>query len=131
VLVGRNTYYYLIRRGSIMNSEYNIKFTDIVDAVYDRALWLDSIGQKKLADETRLFVYSQVAVAYAHLDKKNSSHVKRLREVKAIYDRCYGTLMNSGYIGKKQKLRLFILKHTPSLHTLLWGKKMPINLGGE
>lgn len=131
VLTGKFSYFYYIRNGSIMNSKYNIKFTDIVDAVYDRAKWLDSIGQNKLADETRLFVYSQVAVAYAHLDKRNIEHLKRLNEITKIYDECYKTLISSHFIGWKQKIRLFILKHTPSLHTILWGKKLPINLGGE
>ena len=131
VLVGRNTYYYLVRGGSIMNSEYSIKFTDIVDAVYDRALWLDSINQKKLADETRLFVYSQVAVAYAHLNRNDRTHMKRLREIKAIYDECYVKLINSCYIGNKQKVRLVILKYCSSLHTVLWGRKLPVNLGGQ
>lgn len=131
VLVGRNTYYYLIRSGSIMNSEYNIRFTDIVDAVYDRAVWLDSIGQKKLADETRLFVYSQVGVAYAHLNKRNKAHLKRLHGIKAIYDECYDKLICSGHIENKQKIRLFVLKYLPSLHTVLWGRKMPVNLGGQ
>lgn len=131
VLVGKNTYYYLIRTGSIMNSVYNIKFTDIVDAVYDRAKWLDSIGQTTLADETRLFVYSQVAVAYAHLDKDNCEQMKRRKEIKAIYDECYKKMIRANHIGRKQKVRLFILKYVPSLHTVLWGRKMPINLGGE
>lgn len=131
VLVGKNTYYYLIRTGSIMNSIYSIKFTDIVDAVYDRAKWLDSIGQTKLADETRLFVYSQVAVAYAHLAKDNSEHIKRRKEIKTIYDECYEKMIRANHIGWKQKVRLFILKYIPSLHTVLWGRKMPINLGGE
>ena len=130
VLVGKNTYYYLIRSGSIMNSEYSIKFTDIVDAVYDRAKWLDSIGQQKLADETRLFVYSQVAVAFAYLDKKNNQHLERLKEVKAIYDECYNIIIRAEHISWKQKVRMAILKYIPSLHTFLWGKKMPINLGG-
>lgn len=131
VLVGKNTYYYLIRTGSIMNSIYSIKFTDIVDAVYDRAKWLDSIGQTKLADETRLFVYSQVAVAYAHLDKDNCEHMKRRKEIKAIYDECYEKMIKANHIGWKQKVRLYILKYIPSLHTVLWGRKMPVNLGGE
>lgn len=131
VLVGRNTYYYLIRSGSIMNSEYNIRFTDIVDAVYDRAIWLDSIGQKKLADETRLFVYSQVGVAYARLNKRDKAHLKRLYEIKAIYDECYDKLICSGHIEIKQKIHLFVLKYLPSLHTTLWGRKMPVNLGGQ
>ena len=131
VLVGRNTYYYRIRSGSIMNSEYNIRFTDIVDAVYDRALWLDSIGQNKLAEETRLFVYSQVAAAYAHLNRKDSTHQKRLNEIKVIYNECYEKLIGSYHIGNKQKIRLIILKYLPSLHTMLWGKNMPVNLGGQ
>ena len=131
VLIGRNTYYYLVRDGSIMNSEYDIKFTDIVDAIYARADWLDSIDQKQLANETRLFVYSQVAVAYAHLDKNNRDHFKRLNEITLIYDECYGKLIKSKRIGWKQKIRLFILKNAPSLHTVLWGRKLPINLGGQ
>ncbi len=129
VLTGKNSYYYLIRSGSIMHTEYSIKFTDIVDAIYDRANWLDKIGQKKLADETRLFVYSQVAVAYAHLDKNNDEHFKRLKEIKLIYNKCYNKLKKSKQVSMKQKVRLFVLKNIPSLHTALWGRKMPINLG--
>ncbi|WP_461879753.1 glycosyltransferase family 2 protein [Fusicatenibacter sp.] len=131
VLTGKNTYYYLVRDGSIMNSEYNIKFTDIVDAVYERAKWLDSIGQKNLADETRLFVYSQVAVAYAHLDKRNCEHFERLNQIKLLYDECYEKMIKAKQIGWKQKIRLFVLKNSPSLHTALWGRKMAINLGGQ
>lgn len=131
VLTGKNSYYYLVRNGSIMNMDYNIKFTDIVDAVYDRAKWLDRIGQRRLADETRLFVYSQVAVAYAQLDKNNNEHIKRLSEIKILYDECYEKLKKSKQIGWKQKVRMFILKNNPSLHTVLWGRKMPINLGGQ
>lgn len=130
VLIGKNTYYYLVRNGSIMNSEYNIHFTDIVDALYDRAKWLDSIGKEKLGNETRLFIYSQVAVAYAHLNKNNCDHLKRLDEIKVLYDESYEKLMKSREIGWKQKMRLFVLKNKPTLHTILWGKKMAINLGG-
>ena len=129
VLTGKFSYYYFMRQGSIMNSEYRIQFTDIVDAVFERAQWLDRIGQKSLADETRLFVYSQVAVAYAHLDRSNTEHAKRLNEIKIIYDACYPVLMRSNQIGWRQKTRMFILKYMPTLHTVLWGKRMPMNLG--
>jgi len=131
VLTGINSYYYLSRSGSIMNTEYHIKFTDIVDAVYERAVWLDSIGQERLAEETRLFVYSQVAAAYAHLDRKNDEHRNRLREIKQLYDESYEKMRRSRQIGWKQQIRMFILKYSPSLHTALWGKNMPINLGGQ
>jgi len=131
VLTGKNSYYYLVRTGSIMNMAYNIKFTDIVDAVYERAEWLEHIGQDDLADETRLFVYSQVAAAYAHLDKHNCEHMKRLREIKLLYDESYEKLKRSKQIGWKQQVRMFILKYSPTLHTMLWGRNMPINLGGQ
>lgn len=131
VLTGKSSYYYLVREGSIMNMKYNIKFTDIVDAIYDRAKWLESIGQNALANETRLFVYSQVAVAFAYLDENNEEHEKRLKEIKNIYDECYEKLRKSKQIGWKQKIRMFVLKNNPSAHTVLWGRKMPINLGGQ
>lgn len=131
VLTGKTSYYYFVRLGSIMNMAYNIRFTDIVDAVYDRTKWLDGIGQKKLADETRLFVYSQVAVAYAHLDLNNDEHSKRLSEIKKLYDECYDILKKSKHIGWKQKVRMFVLRYCPNMHTILWGRKLPINLGGQ
>lgn len=127
-LTGRVSYYYLVRSGSIMHSEYDIRFTDIVFAIRDRYEWLDSIGQHKLADEARMFIYSRVAVAFAHLDPKNPEHNKKLGEIKAIYDGCYKALMKSD-IGIKQKIRLFLLYRFPSLHTKLFGRKMPIALG--
>ena len=129
VLTGKPSYYYLMRSGSIMHTEYNIRFTDIVDAIYDRAEWLERIGQHKLASETRLFVYSRVSVAYSHLDKNNPEHKKRLKEIKAIYDDCYRYLIKDRSISKKEKIGLFALKYFPVLHGRLWGSKRPLALG--
>lgn len=129
VLTGTTVYYYLIRSGSIMHGEYNIRFTDIIDAIKSRYEWLDSIGQRELANEARLFIYSRVAVAYAHLDKNIPEHKKRLDEITAIYNECYAVLMKSPDIGAKQKVRLLLLKYCPKLHTELFGKKMPLALG--
>lgn len=129
-MTGKVSYYYLKRQNSIMNTEYNIRFTDIIDAVYDRASWLDSINQTKLANETKLFVYSQVAVAFAHLDQNDPAHKKRLDEIMHIYKECYPALMKDNNIPFKQKIRMIILCYLPSLHSYLWGKKLPINLGG-
>lgn len=127
-LTGKVSYYYLVRSGSIMHSEYDIRFTDIVFAIRGRYEWLDSIGQQKLANEARMFIYTRVAVAFAHLDPKNSVHSKKLNEIKAIYDECYKVLIKDN-IGIKQKVRLWMLYRLPSLHTKLFGSKMPIALG--
>ena len=129
VLTGKVGYYYMIRTGSIMHASYDIRFTDIVDAIRDRYEWLDSIGQQKLANEARLFVYSRVAVAYAHLDKKDPAHRERLAQITAIYRDCYRLLMKDRTVGAKQKVRLWMLYRLPDLHTALFGKNMPLALG--
>lgn len=129
VLTGKTVYYYLTRSGSIMRGEYNIRFTDIIDATKSRYEWLDSIGQTRIANEMRLFIYSRVAVAYAHLDKNDPIHAKRLKEIKGIYNECYKVLMKDKYVSVKQKVRLWLLYRFPALHTKLFGKKMPLALG--
>lgn len=129
VFTGRTNYYYYIRSDSIMHQEYNIRFTDIIDAIQERYEWLESIGQKELALDARLFVYSRVAVAYAHLDKNNPEHKKRLDEIDVIYNDCYKVLMKSKSVGLQQKIRLWLLKCFPKVHTRFFGKNMPLALG--
>ncbi len=129
VLTGRVDYYYLIRSDSIMHSDYDIRFTDIVFAIKERYEWLDSTGQTQLADEARLFVYSRVAVAYAHLDRNNPAHREKLKEIKEIYNDCFPVLMKNKSIGFRQKLRLWMLRYLPGLHTALFGRGMPPALG--
>ena len=128
VLTGRVSYYYLVRSGSIMHSEYDIRFTDIIFAIKERYEWLESIGQQKLANEARMFIYTRVAVAFAHLNPGIPEHKRKLKEIKAIYDDCYKILIKEN-IGLKQKIRLWMLYRIPLLHTKLFGRKMPIALG--
>ena len=127
-LTGKVSYYYLIRSGSIMHSEYDIRFTDIVFAIKGRYEWLDSIGQHELANDARMFIYTRVAVAFAHLNSEIPEHKRKLEEIKTIYNDCYKTLIKEN-VGLKQKIRLWLLYRIPSLHTKLFGRKMPIALG--
>lgn len=129
VLTGKTVYYYLVRSGSIMHGDYNIRFTDIIDAIKERYEWLDSTGQTGLADEARLFIYSRTAVAYAHLDKNDPVHAARLEEIRKIYADCYKILIKKESLSAKQKIRLWLLMYFPAVHTKLFGKKMPIALG--
>lgn len=129
VFTGRLNYYYRLRSGSIMRSAYSIRFTDIIDAVMERVKWLEGKGQTLLANEARLFIYSRVAVAFAHLDKKVEKEAKRLDEVFAIYKECYSKMMQDRTIGIKQKARLWLLRYCPALHSRLFGKRMPLALG--
>lgn len=129
VLTGKTAYFYMLRSGSIMRSSYDIRFTDIVYAIKERYEWLESIGQHQLANEARLFIYSRVAVAYAHLDRKDPVHRAKLEEITGIYRDCYRVLMKDGSVSAKQKIRLWLLYRLPVVHTCLFGRKMPLALG--
>jgi glycosyltransferase involved in cell wall biosynthesis len=129
VLTGNTGYYYLLRSGSIMRSAYDIRFTDIIFAIRERYEWLESIGQCQLANEARLFIYSRVAVAYAHLDRKDPVHRAKLEEITGIYRECYRILIREHTVSSKQKFRLWLLYAMPVVHTYLFGRKMPLALG--
>ena len=130
VYTGKGTYLYYQRQGSIMRTEYSPRFMDIVEACYERSQAMDRMGQPKLANEARLHVYSQAGVAYAHVDRRDAKAAARLKEVRAMFDECYPSLMADATLSQKQKLRIRALKVWPWLHTQLFGKRMPINLGG-
>lgn len=127
-LTGKNTYYYLVRSDSIMHQEYKLQFTDIIDAIELRVKKLEELGLQKLADENREFIYSRVGAAYAFLDLTVLENKNRLIEIKEIYDNEYPKLMETTN-NSKQKIRYWLLKHSPNMHTKLFGKKMSTALG--
>ena len=127
-LTGINSYYYLFRSDSIMRQSYQLKFTDIVDALEARIKKLEELGFQKLADDNRKFIYSRVGVAFAFLDYSIPENRKRLIEIKQIYDKEYFKLMKTTK-NIKQKYRYWLLKHSPNMHTKLFGKKMSKALG--
>ena len=129
VLAGKETYFYLIRKGSIMHMEYSVRFTDIIDAVQSRLKWLESKGHTKFANETRQFLYSQSAVANARLNRNDSAEKARLREVMEIYKQVFPKLMADTGISAKNKLAMRTLRYAPRIHARLIGRKLPINLG--
>lgn len=128
VLTGVNSYYYLIRSDSIMHQEYKLQFTDIIDAIELRIKKLEEIGLQKLADDNREFIYSRVGAAFAFLDQSIPENKNRLDVIKVIYDNEYPKLMKTTN-NSKQKLRYWLLKHFPNMHTRLFGKKMSKALG--
>ena len=128
VLTGINTYYYLVRRDSIMHQEYKLAFTDIIDSIELRIKKLEELGLQDLADENREFIYSRVAVAYANLDSSVPDNQKRLDEIKEIYLSEYPKLMKSTN-NSKQKFRYWLLYKFPNLHSSMFGKRMSLALG--
>ena len=128
VFTGKENYYYYIRKDSIMHTEYSARNMDIIDAIADRVDYLEKVGQHKYAMEAMMFIYSQLSAAYAFLDEKDLEGLRRREECTRIYRFYYPLLMKERNVSKKQKIRLFILRYFPRLHTKIWGKNMPYNL---
>ncbi len=117
VYVGKPLYYYFIRSDSIMHNKYSLKDTDIVEAFYERAIYLDSHGHHLYADEAYLSSYSRLASAFTYLDTKDMVVKKRLDELMMLYKRFYKRLVNDKHIIKKQKLKLFLFRYFPRFHS--------------
>jgi glycosyltransferase involved in cell wall biosynthesis len=128
VLTGKNTYFYLIRSGSILHQEYRLAFTDIIDAVEARIKKLEELGLNDLADQNREFIYSRVAVAFANLDPTVTENKVRLNEIKRVYDHEYPLLIKRAS-NIRQKVRYWLLQKMPAVHSMLFGKRMNITLG--
>ena len=128
VLTGTNTYYYLLRTNSIMHQKYKLQSTDIIDALELRLNKLEELGLQDLANENRPFIYSRVGAAFAFLDSSVPENKKRLLELKDIYNKEYPKLMKETN-NSKQKIRYWLLKKFPNIHTIVFGKKMSEALG--
>ncbi len=129
VFTGKTNYFYLIRSNSIMRNKYTVRNMDLIEAVIDQADTLDKNEMHEMAMEKRMFIYSQLSAAYAFLDKSDTVAIKRREEFVQVYKRIYPELMYYQKSNNKQRIRLFLLRYFPELHTLVWGRKMPISLG--
>lgn len=129
VFTGKENYYYFIRKDSIMHTAYTARNMDIIEAISLRAKAMERMGQPELAIEAKVFTYSQLSAAYAFLDRNDREGIKRRKEYVRLYRSYYPELMKSKKNNWKQKTRMTILLLCPLLHTFLWGKRMPYNLG--
>lgn len=125
---GKNSYFYFIRSESIMHQRYQLKFTDIIDALELRIKKIEEIGLTELANDNRQFIYSRVAVAFANLNPEIQENKNRLKEVKDIYDKEYPVLIRETR-NPKQKFRYWLLYKFPNFHSKLFGNKMSLALG--
>lgn len=113
---GKNSYFYFIRSGSIMNSTYTIHSTDIVWGYHNRARFYDSKKEYRLADDAYLWVYSRTAVAFSHLDKSIKENAEKLKEVKKLYNSDIIRMVLFSSFSLKQRLRCLVLLISPTLH---------------
>ena len=113
---GKNSYYYFIRQGSITHTDYCFKSTELIEACDERAQMLDRVKQLRHANMARLHIYSNLALAYKHLNLKEPQVTARLTELQAIFARHYDALMAYPENGLKQRFRIWLLRHYPNIH---------------
>ena len=116
VYTGKVSYHYYQRSQSIMRSDYTIRSTDIVDAVYDRAINLERMGYLKDANEASLAVYTRTALAYKKLDRRVPENKIRLKQIKRLVKNRFPALMKYKGNSLTQKLRIIVFMLFPVLH---------------
>ncbi len=119
-LTGKDGYYYLSRRGSILGrSVYTDRYFNMVESVYVRATDLIRANIPYYGEEACLSLYAVTGACEKYVPKtaKNKQMVAAMRQQ---YRFAYEQLIHSKNIGLKQKLRLFLLRWCPAVHSKLY-----------
>lgn len=119
-LTGKDGYYYLSRCGSILGRPvYTDRYFDMVESVYIRATDLIRENIPYYGEEACLSLYAVVGTCEKYVPKtaQNKQMVATMRQQ---YRFAYEQLIHSKNIGLKQKLRLFLLRWCPAVHSKLY-----------
>ena len=98
--------------------------TYIVDAFYERAVFLDAHGHHKYADDAYLSSYSRLASAFTLLDYKDKNVKSRLDELMVLYKSFYKRLVKDDHIVSKQKIKLRLFRYFPRIHARVFPMRM-------
>ena len=120
VLTGRDGYFYLSRRGSILGRPvYTDRYFDMVESVYVRATDLIKAQIPYYGEEACLSLYAITGNCEKYVPKTEQNR-KKFADMRHQYRFAYEQLMHSKNTGWKQKLRLFLLRWFPALHSKLY-----------
>ena len=121
VLTGKNSYWYLLRQGSILGRpQYTNRYFDFIEAVYCRAKFLVENNVQPYGNEACLSLYAALSNAEKHIIK-TAENAGCFRLAHEQYKFAYNTLMKVGTdCGIKQKLRLLLLNYMPKIHSRLY-----------
>ncbi len=120
VLTGRDGYYYLSRRESILGQpQYTDRYFDFVEAVYTRMTYLLEHKVSYYGEEACLSLYAAVSNCEKYISK-TAQNADKYEQMHSWYQSAYKHLMKSPQSGVKQKLRLVLLRYVPSIHSKLF-----------
>lgn len=120
VLTGYNGYYYLSRKDSILGKpRYTDRYFDFIEAVHNRFEFLQNHGITHYAEQAGLSLYAAVANGEKNIPETEQNK-NRFLQIRRWYKDAYGYLMKSSRIGSKQKVRLFLLRYFPDIHSRIF-----------
>lgn len=121
VLTGSNSYWYLERADSIVGSpKYTSRYFDFIEAVWERAKFLIANDVKPYGEEACLSLYAAFSNAEKYI-KKDSKNKQKFKVAREQYNFAYTVLMKrSDGVNLKQKIRMFLLKYSPILHSKIY-----------
>lgn len=121
VLTGEDSYWYLLRNDSIVgDTKLTDRYFDFIEAVWERTVFLKAHEVKKYDQKACLSLYAAMANAEKNIEK-TSSNREKFKCAHKQYDIAYKTLMRTKReISCKQKIRLFLLKYFPMVHSKIY-----------
>lgn len=119
VLTGYDGYWYYRRKGSILGDEiYNNKYFDYIEAIWLRSKYLIEHDVHPYSEESCLSLYAAYSNANKHIVKSEDNKHQH-EKAKSYYIDIYKYLIHRN-ISFKQKIRLFMLRYFPKLHTRIY-----------
>ncbi len=120
VLTGHDGYFYLSRRDSILGvPRYTDRYFDFIEAVYGRMTYLLDNRVPYYGEEACLSLYAAVSDAERFLTKTEANG-ERYDQMREWYRTAYQHLMKSKTVCIKQKVRLFLLRYVPAIHSRIY-----------
>lgn len=120
VLTGYDGYFYRSRRSSILGQNIMTdRYFDFIEAIWLRAKFLLTNNIQPYGDKACLSLYTAVANAEKNISKTKENRYKH-NEALQKYILAYKQLIKSDNINSKQKIRLWLLRYFPKLHSILY-----------
>ena len=113
---GKNSYYYYVRQGSIMNQTFDIRSLDLVEGLDLRIRKLREMRCDELADQQLPFIVDRTMDAYFKLKALSKPEKARLREIKTIFNRHYKEMLSCSGYTKAQKARISFFRYFPRFY---------------
>lgn len=117
---GKNSYFYFDRPSSIMNKQYDIRNTDLIEGLDLRIKKLREMQYEDLADQQLSFVFNHTVEAFERIKKPNNSEKVRLKETKAICNRHFKEMIAYRGFTTRQKARISLFRFLPQLYLHLF-----------